>query len=81
MARWLSTYPVREIETLTLEEKSSKSLSVFDSATLAVSAMRQLVETAERRATGEKAAEYLSADVARVVSMRELKDVMVYCTV
>ena len=43
--------------------------------------MRQLVETAERLATGEKAAEYLSADVARVVSMRELKDVMVYCTV
>lgn len=71
--------PHQRTEKLTLEEKLSKSLSVFDSATLAVSAIRQLVEAAERRATGEKAAEYLSADAAKVVSIRELKDVMVNC--
>ena len=71
--------PHQRTEKLTLEEKLSKSLSVFDSATLAVSAIRKLVEAAERRATGEKAAEYLSADAAKVVSIRELKDVMVNC--
>ena len=56
--------------TLTLDEKSSKSLSL---------AMNK--EEAARRArvegAGEKAAEYLSADAASVVIMRELKDVMV----
>ena len=56
---------------LTFDEKSSKSLSL---------AMRKLEETA-RRATvegaGENAAAYLSAEAARVVIIRELKDVMV----
>jgi fatty acid-binding protein DegV len=57
-----------------LDEKPSKSLSL---------AMRKLEEAARRamvEGAGEKAAEYLSAEAAREVIMRELKDVMVSTT-
>jgi hypothetical protein len=57
-----------------LDEKPSKSLSL---------AMRKLEEAARRamvEGAGEKAAEYLSAEAAREVIMRELKDAMVSTT-
>lgn len=55
---------------LTFDEKSSKSLSLA----------RKLEETARRaiaEGAGEKAAEYLIAEAARVVIIRELNVVMV----
>jgi hypothetical protein len=57
-----------DIIELTFDEKSSKSLSL---------ARNDETRRAKVEGAGEKAAEYLSADAARVVSMTELKEVMV----
>jgi hypothetical protein len=58
-----------------LDEKSSKSLS------LAINKLEEATRRAIVDGAGEKAAEYLSAEAAREVIMRELKDAMFGFTV
>jgi hypothetical protein len=57
-----------------LDEKSSKSLS------LAINKLEEATRRAIDDGAGEKAAEYLSAEAAREVIMRELKDAIVVYT-